>query len=166
MIWRCQIKRYYKEAALKVLLAATCGILVSESILLQHEVDKVLVNVPVEDELMNDDDAEDSTSVASDVAPCAEPTLGPDDGAVKHDDESRRRSTDYQGDQKKYHQTKSGGCQFLTTEFRGVFGEFGEGPATQKVLDGTFAMPDNTTEATADFLRAYQYANGAAAIHT
>ena len=48
--------------------------------------------------------------------------------------------------EKKYHQTKTGGCQFLTTEFRG------EGPATQEVLDGTFAMPDNTTEATADFL--------------
>ena len=48
--------------------------------------DKVLANVRAEDELMNDDDAEDSTSVASDVAPCAEPTLGPSDVAVKHDD--------------------------------------------------------------------------------
>ena len=77
---------YMNEAPLKVLLAATRGILVSESILLQDEVEKVLETVSVEDELMNDDDTEDSTSVASDVAPCAEPTLGPDDVAVKHDD--------------------------------------------------------------------------------
>ena len=68
--------------------------------------------------------------------------------------------------EKIYHQTETGGCQFLTKEFRGVFGEFGEGPATQEVLDGTFEMPDNTTEATSDFLRACQYADGAATIHT
>ena len=68
--------------------------------------------------------------------------------------------------EKKYHQTESGGCQFLTTEFREVFGEFGEGPATQEVLEGTFALPDNTTEATADFLQACQYAHGADTIHT
>ena len=73
---------YVNEAPLKVLLAATRGILVSESIMLQDEVDKVLANIPAGDELMNDDDAEDRTSVASDVAPCA----GPDDVAVNYDD--------------------------------------------------------------------------------
>ena len=47
--------------------------------------DKVLESVPVKDELMNDNVADNRTSVASDVAPCAEFTLGPDNVAVKHD---------------------------------------------------------------------------------
>ena len=50
--------------------------------------------------------------------------------------------------EKKYHQTESGGCQFLTTEFREDFREFGEGPATKEVLDRYYAMPGNTPEAT------------------
>ena len=63
--------------------------------------------------------------------------------------------------EKKYHQTETGGCQFLTQDFRAHFWEFGEGPATQQVLDGTFEIPESVSAATTDFLNACQYADGA-----
>ena len=41
-----------------------------------------------------------------------------------------------------------------------MFGNYGEGAATQEVLDGTFVIPDSATEPTADFLRACSYLDG------
>ena len=66
--------------------------------------------------------------------------------------------------EKKYHQTETRVCQFLTQEFRDLFGEFREGPATQDVLNGTFDIPATASDATTDFLQACQYADGATTI--
>lgn len=54
----------------------------------------------------------------------------------------------------KYHQTESAGCQFLDAEFIQAFGNYGESPAANEVLDGTFQPPQSTSAATRDFLRA------------
>ena len=57
------------------------------------------------------------------------------------------------GNEKVGHQTE-GGSQLLTPEFIQKLGNFGEGIGTNDVLAGTFQYPENTTEATKDFLEA------------
>ena len=55
----------------------------------------------------------------------------------------------------KYHQTE-GGSQLLQPDFVELLGRHGEGPEVNKVLNGTFQYPPQTTDATKDFLRACQ----------
>lgn len=51
------------------------------------------------------------------------------------------------------HQTE-GGSQLLDGVFQNGFGFFGEGPAIDTVLHGTYIMPPHATQATKDFLQA------------
>ena len=55
--------------------------------------------------------------------------------------------------ERKYHQTE-GGSQLLDSIFQKDFGSFGEGPAMDEVLQGTYAIPPHATKATRDFLEA------------
>lgn len=61
---------------------------------------------------------------------------------------------------KKYHQTESGGCQFLDDEYRELFGDYGEGPAVPDVLAGTFVIPESATQDTRAFIEACAYLDG------
>jgi len=55
--------------------------------------------------------------------------------------------------ERKYHQTE-GGSQLLDSIFQKDFGSFGEGPAMDEVLQGTYAIPPHATQATKYFLEA------------
>ncbi|GFH55416.1 hypothetical protein CTEN210_11892, partial [Chaetoceros tenuissimus] len=55
--------------------------------------------------------------------------------------------------EKKYHQTE-GGSQLLDQEYVKLLGNYGEGPATASVLDGTFIFPEGTSQSTRDFIEA------------
>jgi len=52
--------------------------------------------------------------------------------------------------ERKYHQTE-GGSQLLDSVFQKDFGSFGEGPAIDEVLQGTYTIPPHATQATKDF---------------
>jgi len=52
----------------------------------------------------------------------------------------------------KYHQTE-GGSHLLDGVFQNDFGSFGEGPAIDEVLQGTYIIPPHATQATKDFLQ-------------
>ena len=59
---------------------------------------------------------------------------------------------------KKYHQIEdTPSSQFLQMLYTQLFGKYGEGPATQEVLNGTFIPPDDATEDMKDFLKACEY---------
>ena len=53
----------------------------------------------------------------------------------------------------KYHQTETT-CPFLRTPLKNVFGEYGEGEASQAVRNGTYTVPDQVDGYTKDFLEA------------
>jgi len=53
--------------------------------------------------------------------------------------------------ERKYHQTE-GGSQLLDGVFQNDFGSFGEGPAIEAVLQGTYRIPPRASQATRDFL--------------
>jgi len=55
--------------------------------------------------------------------------------------------------ERKYHQTE-GGSQLLDDVFWVDFSSFGEGPAIDAVLNGTYEPPAHSTQATKDFLAA------------
>ena len=59
-----------------------------------------------------------------------------------------------QNNKKKYHQTESGGCQLTDCIFVAHLGLHGDGPRVQDVLDGTYIVPDISTQHTRDFLDA------------
>ena len=79
---------------------------------------------------------------------------------TEYTDRADVESTIIAENDKKYHQTESGGCQFLDEEYKELFGDYGEGPATQEVLNGTFVLPASATDSTADFIRACTYLDG------
>jgi len=64
---------------------------------------------------------------------------------------------------RKYHVTE-GGSQLHNPEFISAFGNHGEGPATQQVLDGTYIPPPSASQDTRDFLSACQYGPKAKAL--
>lgn len=55
--------------------------------------------------------------------------------------------------EKKYHQTENG-SQLLNAEFRKDIGNYGEGPEVDNILKGQYKTPENTSQATKDFLQA------------
>ena len=59
--------------------------------------------------------------------------------------------------ERKYHQTESGGCQLTDEVFVRQLGTHGNGPAVQSVLDGTYVPPPEASEETIEFLEACQY---------
>ena len=59
--------------------------------------------------------------------------------------------------ERKYHQTETGGCQLTDEVFIRQLGTHGEGPAVQSVLDGTYVPPPEASAETIDFLEACQY---------
>ena len=59
------------------------------------------------------------------------------------------------GNDENSHQCE-GRSQLLTHQFISDLGHHGEGKFTNKVLDGTYVLPDNTSPATRDFLHACQ----------
>ena len=65
-----------------------------------------------------------------------------------------------QNNEAKYHQTESGGCQLTDPVFINDLGMHGEGPRIQEVLDGTYEIPDISTQETKDFLEACKYVDG------
>ena len=54
--------------------------------------------------------------------------------------------------EKLYHQTE-GVSEFLLPENVKLFGNYGEGPAIDSILDGTFAFPEGLSDSTVDFLK-------------
>ena len=54
--------------------------------------------------------------------------------------------------ERKYHQTETGNSELLSQEFIQDLGHHGEGPQIQRVLQGTYVPPENTTQDTKDFL--------------
>ncbi len=67
-----------------------------------------------------------------------------------------------QENEKKYHQIGDGGCRFLSDDFVAIFGNYGEGPATEETLRGTLVPPASANQDTTDFLKACQYVDGGA----
>ena len=62
---------------------------------------------------------------------------------------------------RKYHQCKGlNSSAFLQTTFLELFGNYGEGPATREVLEGTFDPPFEIDNDTRDFLDACKYIQG------
>lgn len=55
----------------------------------------------------------------------------------------------------KYHQTEQS-CPFFSKELRSDFGDFGEGPAMQAVLEGTYKISPSIDQYTADYIMACQ----------
>ena len=56
--------------------------------------------------------------------------------------------------ERKYHQTETGGCQLTDEVFIRKLGTHGNGPAVQSVLDGTYVPPPEASAETIDFLEA------------
>ena len=56
--------------------------------------------------------------------------------------------------QRKYHLPETGTSQFLEDEFIQDLGHHGEGPEIDNVLNGTYILPENSTQATTYFLEA------------
>ena len=69
------------------------------------------------------------------------------------------------GNEKVGHQTE-GGSQLLKPEFIKCLGNYGEGPDTDSVLRGTFQCPENTSDATKDFLDACKNSTKIDAVQT
>jgi exonuclease III len=55
----------------------------------------------------------------------------------------------------KYHQTENT-CPFLQYPMRVHFGEYGEGPASDQVLNGTYTLPPQTTPETKEYIKQCQ----------
>ena len=60
--------------------------------------------------------------------------------------------------ERKFHQTE-GGSQLLSDRFVRDIGKFGNGPSVANILEGTYDLPPEATDATKDFLNACQRPN-------
>ena len=61
--------------------------------------------------------------------------------------------------ERKYHQTESGGSQLLLPEYIQELGNYGEGAAIPQVLNGEYTPPPSASSATRDFLEACSIQN-------
>ena len=74
------------------------------------------------------------------------------DGTTKeYTDKNDIENLTIKANEAKYHQTE-GGSQLLQPSFATSLGAHGKGPDINKVLDGTYLPPPNTSIATSDFL--------------
>lgn len=58
---------------------------------------------------------------------------------------------------KKYHQTESGGCQFLDNEYGELFGDYDECLSVPDILAGTIVIPESAMQDTREFIEACAY---------